>query len=364
MNKQNPFNPNSIVNPTLFAGRAEQISNILNKLKQVKSGMPVSFVLHGDKGIGKTALAKLIKYMVSRETSKSEKLLFTTSYYATGKDQSIQSVLESSLNALTDQLDKTVIDTFGKTLGNLFQNGKFTFGGFGYNYENKEKELQSLKDHIVSILTNIIKKNENSNGILIIIDEIHNLSNLKGAAQVLRAVSTTLDVNNYGNISFMLLGYTDSVQSFFEGDPSSQRHFDSLPLTSMSTKESLEVLTKGFDHLQLKYNKDEVGNCVEKTAGYPHSIQLLGHNIISEYKDNNIDTQDLTNATAKTALELRSKSFSSFYNFEGKATLREILLDILAFSKTPITKKKAQELCGKNKNIYQKSVLPLLLKRI
>ncbi len=58
----NPFNPNSVVTPTLFAGRHDQVFQILKKLTQVREGMPASFVLQGDRGIGKTALAKLITF--------------------------------------------------------------------------------------------------------------------------------------------------------------------------------------------------------------------------------------------------------------------------------------------------------------
>ncbi len=47
MNKpSNPFNPNSIVAPTLFAGRSQQVFNILKKLSNVKEGQHASFILH------------------------------------------------------------------------------------------------------------------------------------------------------------------------------------------------------------------------------------------------------------------------------------------------------------------------------
>ncbi len=357
---ENPFNPNSIVSPTLFAGRTEQISNILNKLDQVKSGMPVSFVLHGDRGIGKTALAKLIRYIASGEAPTFKKLSFTTSYYSVGKNQNTSSVLESSLNVLSDQLDKNVVKLLSGSLGKIFQNGKFTFGAFGYNYTNKDQELQGLKDRIVSILTNIITKNTNSDGILIIIDEIHNLLDLKGAAQVLRSISTTLDVNGCARISFMLLGYTESVQEFFEGDHSAKRHFESMPLTSMSNEEASEILKKGFDKVGVNYNSKEVFKYVKYTGGYPHSIQLLGHNIIAKNTNNTINENILKNAIIDTALDLRNKEFSDFYDFEGRPTLREKLLQVLA-KNSPITKKHARELCD-GKNIHQKEVLPRLIK--
>lgn len=361
MNKINPFNPNSTVSPTLFAGRVEQIFNILNKLKQVKNAMPVSFILHGDRGIGKTALSKLIKYIVSGKNLFNEKLSFTTSYYSVNKNQSIQSVLESSLNLLTEQLDKNVITSLRDTFSDILKNGKFTFPYFSYSKDNTIQKTHNLKDYVVSILTKLIKSNIKSDGVLIIIDEIHNLSDLKNIAHIFKAISTTLDVNDCGKISFMLLGSTKSMHIFFEGDDSAKRHFDSIPLMSMSDKESLEILTKGFDQIKVKYQKNKVNQYVKQASGYPHSIQLLGCNIISIDTDGKIDVEDLKKATHKTAIDLRIKNFSSFYNFDGKATLREILLDVLAFY-DPITKIKAQKLCC-NKNIYHKHVLPKLIEQ-
>jgi Cdc6-like AAA superfamily ATPase len=68
--RTNPFNPNSIVTPLLFAGRDDQLLHVLKKLAQVKEGMPASFILQGDRGIGKTALAKIIMYAAEHNDPK------------------------------------------------------------------------------------------------------------------------------------------------------------------------------------------------------------------------------------------------------------------------------------------------------
>ena len=86
----NPFNPNSVVTPTLFAGRHDQVLQILKKLTQVRDGMPASFVLQGDRGIGKTALAKLIMFTAEANDPHLENLRFLTSYYAVEKGQSFE----------------------------------------------------------------------------------------------------------------------------------------------------------------------------------------------------------------------------------------------------------------------------------
>ena len=44
-NPSNPFNPNSIVTPTLFAGRGQQTLSVLKKLSNVREGQHASFIL-------------------------------------------------------------------------------------------------------------------------------------------------------------------------------------------------------------------------------------------------------------------------------------------------------------------------------
>ena len=358
MAKYNPFNPNSVVSPSLFAGRHSQVLDILGKLAHVRKSMPASFVLHGERGIGKTALAKLIKYLATSNQESAENLSFLSSYYSIEKGQTLKSVLQASLNIISDQLDKTVIDQLSERLGGLFKGGKFTIGAFSAEFDQdiSTSENQVLKDQIISILTNIIKSSDKSDGVLIIIDEIHNMSDIEGAAQIIRAIATTLDVNGYGKISFMIIGYSEAIESFFKGDLSAKRHFDSVPLSIMPPEEAVEVLTKGFEEVDIKYNKKEVEDFVMQTGGYPHSIQLLGHNVVSIDKDNTISKNDWEDASWKTAIDLKSKDFSNFYSFDGKQTLREVIMDILAVVGNPISKQKIKDLCG-GKNIYQSTIL-------
>ena len=373
MNKpSNPFNPNSIVTPTLFAGRTQQVLNVLKKLSNVREGQHASFILHGERGIGKTALAKLIRHISSSKDSKLFNLNFATSYYSVEKGQSLKTVMESSLNNITDVLHDSSLRKLSDRLGGLFKQGKFSFGAFGMNVnvdtrENRERK-QFFKDQIVSSLTNLIQSSVGKDehykfdGILIAIDEIHNIQDLEGAGQIFRNIINTLDVNEKGFFSFLLIGYSDSIDKVFKGDPSARRSFDLLHLDVMPDNEAKELLTKGFNEIkELKYDIPSLDKYITVAGGYPHSLQILGHQLVEIDNDNNISNKDWNKAIVISANELQSKDFSHLYSFTGKPTLREEIMNHLALSNGAVITKTSLGKALKGKNIYHKTALPQLI---
>ena len=374
-NRINPFNPNSIVTPALFAGRYDQVLQVLNKLTQVREGMPASFVLQGDRGIGKTALAKLVMYAAEVQEPAFQNLKFLTSYYSIERDQTFDSVLQTSLNLMTDRMPENVIHRLSQRLGGFFKNGKFTVGAFGTSvgYEGSgalatDQAAMVIKDRAVSALSNIIsgldevtEPERKMAGVLMVLDEIHNLKDIDGAAQILRAISTTLDVNRLGKISFIIIGYPEGMERFFSGDPSARRHFDLISLASMPRKEAKEVLTKGFEKAELSWNEKSLDRKIDVAGGYPHSIQIIGHHLVEVDRDGTITDEDWTEALHKSAEELTRKDFSDMYDFKGKGTLRETVLNILSLVGRPLSKQKLRDFTD-GKNIYTATCLGELKK--
>ena len=366
----NPFNPNAIVTPTLFAGRSQQVSNVLKKLSNVRVGQHASFILHGERGIGKTALAKLIRHISSSKDPNLFKLNFATSYYSVERGQSLKTVMESSLNNITDVLHESSLKQLTDKLGGIFKKGKFSFGAFGMNVgvETTEgKEKQFFKDQIVSSLTNLIQSSIGTgkhyfDGILIVIDEIHNIKDLEGAGQIFRNIINTLDVNEKGFFSFLLIGYSDSIDKIFKGDPSAKRSFDLLHLDVMPDNEAKDLLIKGFNEIKkLKYDPLSLDKHVTVAGGYPHSLQILGHQLIEIDSDNNISNGDWSKAIVTSAKELQSKDFSHFYSFNKKPTLREEIMNHLALSNGASITKKSLGKTFLGKNIYHRTALPKLI---
>ena len=62
MAKFNPYRPNSLVTPGMFAGRFDEIRRTEQALLQTKFGNPQHFLFEGERGIGKSSLFRLLDW--------------------------------------------------------------------------------------------------------------------------------------------------------------------------------------------------------------------------------------------------------------------------------------------------------------
>lgn len=151
------------------------------------------------------------------------------------------------------------------------------------------------------------------------------------------------------------------MDRFFAGDPSARRHFDIVELASMPRPEAKEVLTKGFEKAGVTYDESALERHIDVAGGYPHSIQMIGHHLIEADSDQKITDEDWDRALRLSAIELTRKDFSEMYDFKGKGTLRETVLNILALVAVPTTKQNLRDLAD-GKNIYTSTCLGELKK--
>jgi len=357
----NPFNPNSTVVPKLFAGRGKQILEICKKMSQLRHEMPASFFFYGERGIGKTALAKLVKSIATANNPDLYHLNLLTSYYSVENGQELTSVLQNSLNKLTDQMDTSLLTKIGERLGDLFSNGKFKIGAFGISADvglsdNMSKQEISIKDQMASILENILRANAEQDspkdGLLIIIDEMHHLKDLSSAAAVIRNIATTLDVDGFAKVSFLLIGYEEDQDKFFSTDSSARRMFDLYKLDTMPDDDAAQVLEKGFKEVGITWDEQALTVNIGVAGGYPHSIQRLGHNLVEVDTDSYISTDDWQRAISKTANDLQTKEFATMYSFGKFQKTTDKVLVALALNGSPLTRQQIKEKTG-NSNVPQ-----------
>ncbi len=120
----------------------------------------------------------------------------------------------------------------------------------------------------------------------------------------------------------------------------------------MLVDEAKEVLEKGFKEADVLWDQNALDSNILATGGYPHSIQLLGHNLLETDIDRKINGDDWDSAIHQTAKELQRKDFAEMYDFYGKASAREKIMDVLAVAWQSLTKQEIMKY-AEIKNIYQ-----------
>src|SRR5258708_18098809 len=63
--KFNPFRPGTIVTPGMFSGRINELLTLEKALLQTKNGNPFHFLIHGERGIGKSSLLSYLQFIAS-----------------------------------------------------------------------------------------------------------------------------------------------------------------------------------------------------------------------------------------------------------------------------------------------------------
>ena len=132
----------------------------------------------------------------------------------------------------------------------------------------------------------------------------------------------------------------------------------------MPDNEAKEVLTKGFDEINLKYNQEFLDQQINIAGGYPHALQVLGQNLVNVDEDGNIDADDWDKAIKQSAKELIEKDFFDFYPFNAKQTISSRIMNILALSNGGVTVTKPKLVKIFNKRGVYSNVSNLIEKAI
>jgi hypothetical protein len=191
--------------------------------------------------------------------------------------------------------------------------------------------------------------NRSKDGVLIVLDEFQNLADLDTAASILRAIIESLEASRVPFVSFLLVGLEHGHDEFLRGNPSARRSFDSKRLEAMPAAESIQVLENGFHECGVTWDRELLKTRIFALGGYPHAIQIMGHNLIQLDSDANIDDADWRSALSETAEVLKVKEFCLMYRFGSPPGTEEKILNVLAVHTSEIT---TEVLSQKMQKIY------------
>lgn len=281
------FSPSAPIDQqALFAGRIAQFTDVLNAINQ--KGQHV--VLFGERGVGKTSLARVLSAISSR------------------------SLLVASVNC-----DPTM--DFSQLWHRLLReitltNPKSAVGFTGVSSNTHS----SLNEHLPQVVTpdDVRRVLRQLGKTLFVIDELDRLTDPNVTALLADTIKGLSD--HAVDTTILLVGVADSVDALINEHQSVERALVQVRMPRMSPPEIEEIVNKGLNSVGMTIQDSARKRIVQLSQGLPHYTHLLAQNAGQRAAHSNrtrIETTDV-----RTAIDnALSKAQQTIISAHHQATL-------------------------------------------
>lgn len=373
----NAFTPShEVEDPELFAGRREQLLQVLDALHE---NMSVPLV-YGERGLGKSSLAvqlgliargnnRLLEILEATDRALPQDKLYTVIYIScTRQTASLNDMLQLAVNKLQRieiatrkgtlvVQDKSTKTNFGPSwLGHERATSKSIDVGAVTDYRNL-----SVEEQVVALASSVTE--QTSRPVLIVFDELDLVADTNGLAEYLRNASTH-------HLRFALVGIAASVTDLLSDHASLGRRLRPVRIPAMKPLEMFEILAKVLDRLRsrgwdVSLERDAVLSLVTLAGGYPWFIHIVGKEafvrVYDEGRERILDV-DIESARAGLLQNQFAEQYSGLYrravkNSSGRElVLRAYAQDPLVAVNTPSWNARLNEVGLTNPNQYKRQL--------
>ncbi|MDP9917029.1 Cdc6-like AAA superfamily ATPase [Variovorax boronicumulans] len=339
--KFNPFKPGSIVHPGMFAGRLDEIKELEKALFQTSQGNPCHFLIHGERGIGKSSLLLVVdgtaKGFAGIFLDKDQKLNFlTVSVELEPNDEYVDLISKIARELQRSLDDDDVLKAQLKSVWAFIT--KWEVLGVKYKRETTPVEamLEELSEKLIAVSKGMGPR---WSGIYIFIDEADKPTSGAGLGEFVKVLTERLTKKRVENVALGIIGISNVIQKMKDSHESSVRILTPVHLKPLTPEDSKKVVARGLDSLSKSKHKapsitpkalDIIANYSE---GYPYFIQQYAYSAFDHDSDDNIDEQDVVQALTKEkgALQLLGQRyFENMYTDEIRSDDYRKVLQVIA----------------------------------
>lgn len=319
--KFNPFVPNGIAPFGMFAGRADELSELDKALFQTKNGNPRHFLIHGERGIGKSSLLLYLDLIAKgRISSLSDNhykfVVVSVELDPTTTLQDLLRKISRELQSATASIEawrSRVVEAW-----NLLK--RIEACGISYSAPTGSNELiEDLCETIIGVNSRL---QDECDGIVILIDEADKGAENCMLGEFLKFTTERLSRKGCNRVAFGISGLTTVISMLNQSHESSLRILNTFELKPLEIDERKDVVRRGLHEAEAKsgtsvtIDPEAEDFLARYSEGYPHFIQQYASSAFDTDNDNRITLQDVTYAMHKEngALDqLGKRYFESMY---------------------------------------------------
>ena len=297
-----PFTPGSPVPVELFAGRAQQIQEVDNYLKQATSGRQENVFLTGDRGIGKSSFASIVRQLAGVNHEMVGIHVFLGG--VTTLEELARRVLEELVREGWDQ-------PWYARISNLLGDRVKRVGALGITIEfHPEPEDMTLLAHrFPEILGEFVARiSEDRRGVLIILDDINGLTEDDLFANWYKSAVDQI-ATQFGSYPALVLlsGLPERRNQLSVQQPSLMRVFRIVELERLSDPEVEDFFDKAFGEVGMVVKADAMRLMVKYSSGLPVMMQEIGDATFWTDSDGEVTRRDATSGIGEAAVSVGRK---------------------------------------------------------
>jgi len=271
------FNPGAPISKiSLFAGRLQQLSTVINAINQ--TGQHV--IIYGERGVGKTSLAIVLSDLFEEQSKDKKWLRYARVNCDAGDD--FTSVWRKVFRELSIVYQRKEIGFTGE----ITEERASLEGLIGTDPapEDIRYILEELGGHHIIVIDEFDRANKEG------------LTSLM--ADTIKAFSDHLL-----NTTLIIVGVADAVDELIEEHLSIERSLVQVHMPRMSTEEMEQIVINGLERVDMTITTDARDSIVRLSQGLPHYAHLLAlhasQNAVDEERDE-VNINDVNRAISQS----------------------------------------------------------------
>lgn len=301
-----PFTPGQPAPFELFVGRARQIEALLQHAREAAEGRLKVGFLTGDRGIGKTSLARFATFLAEREHA------LLGLHVVLGGAGDARGMVRRIFDRLANVARGRPL---WERVGKLFGDRVRTVGLFGLQVEFRPaaEDLDMLTGGFDQALRSVIGKLEGGDrrGLFIVLDDINGLASSPTFATWLKDFVDTVAVGWEPFPVFLLFVGSERVRrDLASHNESVARVFIPLEVTSWSSEETSDFYRKAFARVDITVEEAGIELMTEYAGGLPVLAHEIGDAAFRFASDPVISRNDARRAVVSAANVVGHKYFA------------------------------------------------------
>jgi hypothetical protein len=338
--ENSPFTPGQPAPPEVFTGRAEELQRLRRCIMQTASGKPQAVFICGERGLGKSSLARFCEFLVIQDNPMiPADVKFMSAYNTCGACRDVTDICKVVVQNLTaDITEESRVEKAKQLLGRYIDDISVPLPGFRLSVKLKRsaEDLKDLRLNMPDVVADLWKiMQERKKGVMIILDEVNGVTSQADFASFIKSFWEDLGAKHIP-VLLILVGLEQRLSDLIQANESVGRIFERILLRPMAPKDAKQFFRNAFARVNLSVTKEAEETLADLSGGYPVMMHEIGDATFWENKDAKIDEADAVSGLFTAATRVGEKYFSSqVYKEVQSETYRRILFHTVAKTALP-----------------------------